>query len=75
MRETIADKANRYLIQARVTVTYVQDDRIAATCRGDGQVYKLGHDPRRSYFCSCPARNDQCCHLAALRLITVRRSP
>lgn len=73
-RETVAEKSARYLREARLVVTFVQGDQVAARCRGDGEIYHLGHDPRRGWFCSCPAKADRCCHLEALRLVTIRRS-
>ena len=72
-RESIAEKAARYLAEGRLIVTRVDGDLVAAACRGDGEVYRLGHDPGRGWHCSCPARGDRCCHLAALRLVTARR--
>jgi hypothetical protein len=71
-RETVADKANRYLCESRLTVVSVDDDRVRATCHGDGEIYQLGHEPGRGWWCECAARGD-CCHLRALRLVTVRR--
>jgi hypothetical protein len=72
-RESAAVKAARYVGEARLIVTVVDGDRVQATCRGDGEVYRLGHEPGRGWWCSCPARTDRCAHLAALRLVTVRR--
>ena len=72
-RETVAAKAARYLAEARLTVLSVHEDYVAATCRGDGEVYKLGHHVRRGWWCECPARGD-CCHLIALRMVTIRRA-
>ncbi|MGH2843606.1 MAG: hypothetical protein ACRDKL_08485 [Solirubrobacteraceae bacterium] len=72
-RETVADKAVRYLGEARLTVLRVDGDRVWASCHGDGEVYELGHTPGRGWHCSCPARRDRCCHLSALRLVVVRR--
>jgi hypothetical protein len=72
-RETIAAKSVRYLGEGRLTILSVHDDYIAASCRGDGVVYKLGHHLSRGWWCECPARRD-CCHLQALRLVTIRRS-
>ena len=72
-RETTAAKATRYLVEGRLIVTEVSGDHVAAACRGDGEVYRLGHAPGRGWHCSCPVRTDRCAHLAALRLVTVRR--
>jgi hypothetical protein len=72
-REPIAAKASRYLAEGRLTVTSVNGDRVTAWCRGDGEVYELGHDLARGWYCGCPARRD-CAHLAALRLVTTKRA-
>jgi len=72
-RESIASKGTRYLTEARLTVQYVSGDTVRATCRGSGDVYRCGHDPRRGWYCSCPATRD-CAHLYALQSVTVRRA-
>lgn len=66
------DKARRLLIEGRLTVTTVAGNLVAATCRGDsGEVYDLGYDLNRMWFCSCPSRGT-CSHLKALMLVVVR---
>jgi hypothetical protein len=72
-RETVAAKAARYLTEARLVITFVNGDHVAAVCRGDGELYRLGHHLPRGWWCECAARTDQCAHLIALRLVTVRR--
>jgi uncharacterized Zn finger protein len=72
-RETVADKANRYLCESRVTVVSVDGDTVRATCRGSGELYELGHAPGRGWWCSCPAKSARCAHLIALQSVTVRR--
>lgn len=74
MRESAAVKARRYLVEGRLTISYVDGNTIAATCRGDGQLYRLGHDTGR-WYCSCPARTTECSHLAALRLVVLIPNP
>jgi hypothetical protein len=71
-RENVEDKGRRYLAEARLTVTKVDGDVVLAECRGAGQVHQCGHQPRRGWHCSCPARGI-CSHLTALQLVTVRR--
>lgn len=71
-RETVEAKGRRYLAEARLTVTAVDGDLVAATCRGQGEQYDLGHDPARGWHCDCPARRS-CAHLTALQTVTVRR--
>ena len=44
---------------------------VKAKCRGDsGEVYQLGYDPRRAWYCTCPAKG-VCSHLVALQLVVV----
>lgn len=69
-RESAAAKARRYLGEGRLLVLRVDGPIIRACCRGDGQVYSLGYDPRHGWHCSCPARSRACAHLLALRLVT-----
>jgi uncharacterized Zn finger protein len=71
-RENVNAKGARYLAEGRLIVTRVSGDRVSASCRGDGEVYELGHELARGWHCDCPARGD-CCHLVALRLVTARR--
>lgn len=71
-RETVGAKAARYLAEGRLVVSFVNGDSVTAWCRGDGEVYELGHDIARGWHCGCPARAD-CAHLVALRLVTTRR--
>ena len=71
-RETVAAKAVRYLAEGRLVITSVMGDYVTATCRGDGEIYELGH-ASAWWWCSCPAPAGRCCHLTALRLVTVRR--
>jgi len=72
-RETVEQKAARYLTEGRLTVTYVLGEHVAAVCMGQSGAYDLGYSPGRGWFCSCPVRADDCCHLRALWLITIRR--
>jgi len=72
MRETVTAKAARYLVEGRLVVTAVDGDHVTAACRGQGAIYRLGHDPGRGWHCSCPVRGDRCAHLLALQLVTVR---
>lgn len=73
-REDALSKAKRYLGEARLLVTYVNGNKVIASCRGDGAVHKLTVDGW-AWRCSCPARSDQCCHLRALRMVVVRSRP
>jgi uncharacterized Zn finger protein len=71
-RETTAAKARRYLVEQRLTVTRVDGDVADAVVQGDTGEHRVGHDPARGWHCSCPARG-HCSHVAALKLVTVRR--
>ena len=72
-RENAAAKGRRYLTEGRLTVERVDGDLIVASCRGDGETYRLDHDPaQQDWHCTCPART-RCSHLTALMLVTVRR--
>lgn len=70
MRETVADKAARYLTENRLLILEITVDRIAALCRGDTGVYSLGYTAG-DWACDCPARTRGCSHLRALRLVVV----
>jgi uncharacterized Zn finger protein len=75
LSETIAANGRRYLTEGRLTITKVDGDQIAATCKGDsGSIYTLGFDPSRAdWYCDCPARG-RCRHLTALMLVVVRQA-
>jgi hypothetical protein len=70
-RESVAVKARRYLVEARLNVRHVAADSITAVCRGDGgEVYQTGYE-RGGWYCDCLARG-RCCHMQALMLVVVR---
>jgi uncharacterized Zn finger protein len=68
MRETVAEKARRYLTEGRVIVTDARPGQVSAVIRGDGAVWLTGYRSG-TWTCSCPNRTD-CTHRRALRLIT-----
>jgi hypothetical protein len=69
-RETVALKAARLLLSGRVAVLLVHRGRVMAQVRGDsGASYHCGRDPRRGWWCHCPAKGDKCSHVAALKLV------
>jgi uncharacterized Zn finger protein len=72
-RESIQAKARRYLAEGRVVVTGVLGDQVTAVCQGETGAYDLGHAQGRGWWCTCPVRTDNCSHLAALWLITIRK--
>jgi uncharacterized Zn finger protein len=69
--ENAEAKGRRYLLEGRLHVRAVTDRHIAATCRGDGEIYYLSGD-EQGWSCSCPAATLRCSHLVALRLVTIR---
>jgi hypothetical protein len=71
-RENARAKGARYLAEHRLTVFYVDSDRIAAECRGGGAIYDLGWTGER-WRCDCPALG-MCSHLYALQAVTVREA-
>lgn len=72
-RETVEEKAHRYLTEGRLVLTRVFGDHVNAVCQGETGTYDLGYAPSRGWWCSCPVRTDRCSHLTALMLVTIRR--
>jgi len=78
--ETKAQKAERYLREARLTVTRAGAGgraAIIAEVRGDsGAVYDLGYDANaKQWRCTCDANakfRRECSHLIALKRVTVK---
>ena len=69
-RESIREKAVRYLGDGRLEVELVSQGRVVATCRGESGQYAIDYDPkRRRWSCRCPARK-RCCHITAAMLVT-----
>jgi uncharacterized Zn finger protein len=70
MREDVATKGRRLLVEARLTITVVSDEQVSAVCRGDSAaIYRLGFY-RGRWFCTCPAVG-VCSHLRALMLVVL----
>ena len=69
MRETVRDKAARYLLEGRIILTTVEDRHVRARVRGEGSLYDTGWIGGQ-WFCSCPARGDNCAHVVALKRCT-----
>jgi uncharacterized Zn finger protein len=63
-RETIDEKARRYLKGGRVTIEYADADTVRASARGSDAVYFVGYSGGVSR-CDCPARG-RCAHLVAV---------
>ena len=74
-RENAAAKANRYLVEGRIVLSLVTTLQVKGTARGDGALWRFGYD-QGAWWCDCPARSDQCCHLrAARRIVAVTDTP
>ena len=70
-RENAQAKARRYLAEARLIVTAVNEHQVTAICRGGGALYELRFG-RGGWSCTCPAKTT-CSHLIALQLVTAPR--
>lgn len=70
-RETIEQKAGRYLREGRLTVRSLAGRRVHAVCSGSAD-YELGHSSDDGWWCDCPAYKT-CAHLRALQLVVVPR--
>ncbi len=68
MKETSTDKACRYLLEGRLTVTLIAPTTVQATTRGDGHFWHQ-HYAAGEWSCTCPARRPSCCHLQAVRRV------
>lgn len=70
-RETVRDKAERYLLEGRVIVATVDRSRVVAYVRGEGAQY-VTEWTSGSWECSCPhrARTTDCSHVVALKRVT-----
>ena len=74
-REAARDKGTRYLTEGRLILILVEGDRVLATCRGEGALYRLGYAGGR-WWCACPAKSENCAHVfAAKRCVAVDLSP
>ncbi|WP_436792614.1 hypothetical protein [Actinospongicola halichondriae] len=69
-RETVRDKAGRYLLEGRVILNRVDARMVVARVRGDGAIYSTGW-ANGAWSCDCPhqARTD-CSHVLALKRVT-----
>jgi hypothetical protein len=53
-RESVEAKSRRYLLEGRLNILLVRQDRIYAECRGDGAVWHPVYT-RGRWGCDCPA--------------------
>ncbi len=70
-RETIAQKADRLLIERRVIVTNAGPGSVTATVRGEGAIYTASY-ASGAWSCTCPASTSvaRCSHVAALKAVS-----
>lgn len=70
-RETIAQKADRILVERRLIVATAGPGHITATCRGEGAIYRLSYTTG-AWSCTCPASTTvaRCSHVLALKAIS-----
>lgn len=69
-RETIREKADRYLLEGRVHVIEAGHHGIAARVRGEGAIYVTRYGFGR-WTCTCPHPNHQtsCSHVLSLKRV------
>lgn len=72
-RESLEQKAQRYLRESRVRVVWVDQERIEARVRGTEAEHVVTYE-RGGWACTCRAAEHgrRCAHLAALQYVTVR---
>jgi hypothetical protein len=72
-RESLREKALRYISEGRLQVVLVNGERIEANVRGTDTTHRVGYQ-RGGWWCSCEAHRfgQRCSHLAALQLVTRR---
>jgi predicted nucleic acid-binding Zn finger protein len=69
MSETIDQKADRYLVEGRVSVSLVNESKGAFYVSGsDDTPYVVNFGGE--WTCNCPARVTQCAHIVACQKIT-----
>ncbi len=74
-RETIEQKAARYLAAGRIRLVRVEGDTIDATAAGsDGRTYVVTHRAG-GWRCTCVATVLRCSHVAGVALVTLAPEP
>jgi hypothetical protein len=71
-QESLEDRAERYLLEGRLIVSFVDRGIIRAVCEGDRRLYELGYE--RDWWCGC-SNKGPCAHLIALQTVTDPRAP
>ena len=67
-RETVAEKAVRFISQERVRFQVLTPEYALATVHGDTNDYETGYK-RRRWYCSCMNATESCSHIRAARMI------
>jgi len=73
-RESVQEKAFRYLREGRLTIERVDQHGglVVAKCKGETGEWMCGYDVQvKQWRCTCLARGD-CAHLRALRSVVAR---
>jgi hypothetical protein len=72
-RETLEQRALRYIAERRLTVTWVDHERVEVRVRGTDAEHVVGYE-RGGWTCTCEAArfSRRCTHLHAAQLVTVR---
>lgn len=70
-RETVRDKAERYLLEGRIVLAEVTACRVLAEVRGEGARYRTSWQAG-AWQCTCPHRatTTDCSHVLALKRVT-----
>jgi len=74
-RETLDEKAVRYVSTGRIKLVRVEGDNIDATVSGDAsKTYVVTHRPS-GWRCSCIATVLRCSHVAGVAMVTLAPEP
>lgn len=75
-RESIDDKAKRYLTEQRVTFMRVEADQVDATVHGTKpRPYIVSFRTERGWKCSCVTPGARCSHTVAVSMLVLVPEP
>jgi len=75
-RESMEQKAARYLAESRVTLLRVEADALDATVQGGrGRPYVVTHRAGPGWRCTCVAVSVRCSHMVAVSMVTLAPEP
>lgn len=69
---SVAQKADRLLLNGHVQVLWATDEAISARVRGDSSIYDIRWHRHSGWTCSCACLGPRCSHIAAVRRVTMR---